>query len=121
MSLALLPKEAPGSAVQVRITLRYGNEKALFGWAPAGSMTASMLDRGAAGITRKQIQEVFEGLKASVRIGGGEQSTWVGIETTRQRLPAVLKLVATILRQPDFPASELELLRAERIGNLEQR
>ncbi|APV52277.1 hypothetical protein BWI17_04115 [Betaproteobacteria bacterium GR16-43] len=121
MSVALLPKKTRGGAVQVRISLRFGEEKALFGSVPAGSMTAAMLNRGAGGLTRTQIQDAYDRLKARVGTFGGETRVSIGIETTRENLPEVLKLVATQLRQPDFPAAELELLRTERLTGIESQ
>jgi len=54
----------------------------------------------------------------------GSSSRWpvtVSIETTRENLPEVLKLVAKVLREPAFPASELEQLKNERVTEIESQ
>ena len=42
------------------------------------------------------------------------------METTRENLPAVLRLVAEILREPAFPADEFEQLKSQRLASLEE-
>jgi zinc protease len=42
------------------------------------------------------------------------------IETTRENLPAVMRLAAEVLREPTFPASEFDLLKQEQLANIEQ-
>ena len=43
------------------------------------------------------------------------------IETTRENLPAVMRLAAEILREPSFPESEFALLKQEELANIEQQ
>ena len=116
---ALLPKKTRGATVNVRLVMRTGDETSLFGTQPAGTVAASMLNRGAAGMTRAQIQEAFDKLKARVSFAGGSTRTTVTIEATRDNLPAVMDLVAKVLRNPEFPAAELESLKIERVTALE--
>ena len=42
------------------------------------------------------------------------------METTRENLPAVLRLIAEVLREPAFPADEFEQLRSQRLAQLEE-
>jgi zinc protease len=119
MRLALVPKKTRGSTVSAVIVLRFGDERSLFAQLPAGGLTGSMLNRGAGGMTRQQIQDAFDKLKAQVSFGGGPTGARVSLETVRDNLPAVLKLVATVLRRPDFPAAELDSLKNERATQLE--
>jgi zinc protease len=120
VGLALLPKKTRGATVVASMTLRFGDEKSLFGRSTAGSLVAQMLTRGTARHTRQQIRDEFDRLKARVDIFGGPNSVSVSIETLRDNLPAVLKLVAEILREPSFPASEFEQLREESLAAIEQ-
>ena len=121
MKLALMPKRTRGATVNVRMVVRLGDEKSLAGTTPAGAVTAAMLNRGAGGMTRTQIQDAFDKLKARVAFGGGATQLVVSIETTRENLPEVLKLVAKIVRTPDFPAPELDQLKNERITDIESQ
>ena len=72
-------------------------------------------------MTRQDIQDAFDRLKARVSFGGDSTGATAGIETVRENLPAVLKLVAAVLRSPTFPASEFEQLKNERITAIESQ
>ena len=119
MKLALLSKRTRAAAVNVRLVLHVGDEKSLMGTPPLGSLTASMLNRGAAGMSRQDIQDSFDRLKARVTFSGDSSAVAVTIETTRENLPEVMKIVAKVLREPTFPAAELEQLKNERVTELE--
>jgi len=119
MRIALMPKRTRAEAVNEQMVLHFGDEKSLQGTWPAGSGAAAMINRGAAGMTRSQIQDRFDELKARVTFDGDEERLTVAMQTTRANLPEVMKLVAAILRKPDFPASELDVVKNERITALE--
>ena len=121
MKLALLSKKTRGEAVVVSMTMRFGDEKSLMNRAVAADLAADMLDRGTAKHTRQQIHDEFDRLKARVRVAGGATSANVGVETTRANLPAVLGLIAEILRTPSFPPSEFEQLKQENLATIEQQ
>ena len=119
LKVALLPKENRGDAVFARLTLRFGDAKSLMNRASAAQFAGQLLTRGTAKHTRQQIRDEFDKLKAQVSVSGGATSAFVNIETTRQNLPAVLRLVAEILREPVFPQNEFDLLKQETLTNLE--
>jgi zinc protease len=70
-------------------------------------------------MSRQDIQDAFDRLKARVAFTGDSSGAAVTIETTRDNLPEVLKIVAKVLREPGFPASELEQLKNERVTEVE--
>jgi zinc protease len=121
IKLALLPKKTRGNTVVATMTLRFGDEKSLMNRTTAGELTGEMLMRGTTRHTRQQLKDEFDRLKARVGVGGGATSASVRIETTRENLPAVLRLVAEVLRQPAFPASEFEQLKEEELAGIEQQ
>jgi zinc protease len=121
IKLALLPKKTRGNTVVAMMTLRFGDEKSLMNRVTAGELAGSMLMRGTAKHTRQQLKDEFDRLKARVSVGGGPTAANVRIETTRENLPAVMKLVAEILREPSFPASEFEQLKEEELAGIEQQ
>jgi zinc protease len=63
------------------------------------------------------LRDEFDRLKASVGVGGEGAS----IETLRANLPAVLRLVAEVLREPAFPASEFEQLKRSALTSIESQ
>ncbi len=117
----LVPKKTRGGSVSAFITLRLGDEKNLMGKSLSGDLAASMLMRGTTKHTRQQISDAFDRLKAQVNVFGGAESAMVMLETTRENLPEVLKLVTEILREPSFPEAEFEVLRQEELSGTEQQ
>jgi zinc protease len=121
IKLALLPKKTRGSKVVAQMALRYGDEQSLMNRSSAARLAGGMLMRGTAKHTRQQIQDELDRLKASAVVFGGSTQATVSIETTRENLPAVMRLVAEILREPAFPANEFELLKQQNLAAIEQQ
>jgi zinc protease len=121
LKLALLPKKTRGGMVNARLTLRLGDQQSLMGHREIGALTGAMLMRGTRRHTRQQIQDELDRLKARVFVSGNASSAPARIETIRENLPAVLKLVAEIMREPSFPATEFTTLQQERLAAIEQR
>ncbi len=103
LKLALLPKKTRGAMVSVRLNLHWGDEQSLFGKSQAGGMAGAMLERGTTRYTREQLADEMDKLKISGNI--------YNFTTTREHLPAALRLVGHILKEPSFPESEFEQLR----------
>jgi zinc protease len=120
LKLALLPKKTRGGVVVVSMNLHLGDEQSLKGLEVTGALCGQMLIRGTQRHTRQQLQDEFNRLEANVTVNGGATGAVVRIETTREHLPAVLSLVAEVLREPAFPAEELETLKRARLADLSQ-
>ena len=121
LDLALLSKKTRGNTVVANMTIRYGNEKSLMGRSTIADFAGDMLMRGTTKHTRQQLKDEFDRLKARVGVSGGAGQANVSIETVRENLPAVMRLVAEVLREPSFPASEFEQLKQEQLAALEQQ
>ncbi|NNE99080.1 MAG: insulinase family protein [Pyrinomonadaceae bacterium] len=121
LKVAFLPKENRGDTVFANMRIRFGNAQSLMNRGTAGTFAAQMLTRGTLKKTRQEIQDEFDRLKARVNVSGGATSANVSIETTRQNLPDVIKLVAEILKEPAFPESEFEVLKKQQITALESQ
>ncbi len=118
---SMVPKKTRGATVVANLNLRFGDEKSLMNRATAADHAGSMLLRGTAKHTRQQIKDEFDRLKARVNVGGGTTAANVSIETTRENLPAVMKLVAEILREPSFPPTEFDQLKQEELAGIEEQ
>ncbi len=119
MKLALLPKETRGDSVVAQLTLHFGDEKSLMNRSTAAEFLGAMLMRGTTKHTRQQIQDEFSRLKAQVFVGGGATQAFAVIETVRENLPEVMRLVAEILREPALPENEFTQLKQERLTGIE--
>jgi zinc protease len=121
MKLALLPKTTRGNTVSARVTLRFADEKSLMNKNTPATMMASMFDRGSKTMTRQQIKDEFDRLKARVNFGGAGNNALANIETTRENLAPTLRLVAQVLKEPAFDAKEFDLLKQEELAGLDQQ
>jgi zinc protease len=119
VKLALLPKQTRGGAVNASIRLNFGDEHSLKDTGRLSSLTSAMLMRGTKNKTRQQIQDTLDKLNSQLNVGGGGGVVAVNIVSTRENLPAVLDLAIEVLREPAFPESELETLRASELAELE--
>ena len=58
-------------------------------------------------------------LKAQVRVSAGRRAQPSAFRRRRENFPAVMELVAEVLREPSFPESEFETLKQQQITMLE--
>ena len=121
IEIALLPKETRGNEVNARLTLRFGDKNNLKGMETAGQFAAQMLDKGTSDMTRQQIQDELDRLKATVRIFGGSSSANVMITTDEDNLVEVIELVGKMLKTPTFSEEEFAKLKEEQLAGIESQ
>jgi zinc protease len=121
MKVMLLPKKTRGDTVSAVLRLSFGDETSLAGQSAVAQLTGQLLMRGTTTHTRQQIQDELDRLKARMFVGGGAGAANVTIETVGANLPAVLELANEVLRQPAFPAAELETLRQQALAGIESQ
>lgn len=119
--LALLPKETRGNTVALQMTFRFGSEADITGRSDVAGLVASMLTRGSKDLDREQISRRLDELKAQLSISGGQQSIGVFANTQREHLPALMALIADLLKHPTFPEAEFEQLRTQAITGIESQ
>jgi zinc protease len=120
VKVALLPKKTRGNTVVVRLNLRYGDEKSLFGQSKVAEFLPSMMTKGTKHLSRQQLQDQLDKNLASLGVSGSAGDATFVIETKRDKLVAVIDLLRQILREPVFPASELEILKQGHRTSLEK-
>jgi zinc protease len=118
--LTLLPKQTRGNRVIAQIVLRVGSEQSLVGKVTTAQLAAGMLSRGTTALTRQQVKDSLDKLKAQVTMAPGGNNVVTTVETVRDNFVPVLELVAQELRTPRFDSSEFEKLKQEDITQLEQ-
>jgi zinc protease len=119
MQVALLAKQTRGGTVAGSLRIETGDVTSLAGKQTIGHFTASLLMRGAGKLTRQQIADRVEELKAKLTIAGSAEGITVSFETKRDKLPDLLDLIATVLRHPTFPDKELEELKTESLASID--
>jgi zinc protease len=101
--------------VQANLVVLSGASADVPGQFGAASMTAAMLDEGAAGKAALVLADEVEFLGAQLSTAATFDASAVRLSTPAARLPAALGLLADVALAPDFPAEELERLRTERL------
>jgi zinc protease len=119
MKVSLLQKTTRGASVHAVISLHFGDLDNLAGKSTAVELAGATLIRGTANKNRQQIQDEIDKLKAQLNVNGGATSANVSIETTRENLPAVLRLAGEILKEATLPESEFEEIRKEQLTQLD--
>ena len=120
MKVLLLPKGTRGRAVQARLTLRYGDVDSLAGRRPQDDFVAALLAKGGGGLSRQQIADRFDQLRADVGWQAGDQGLVVSVQTVREHLPATIELIGRLVRQPAFAEPALEEVRRQWLASLEE-
>ncbi|MBV8733019.1 MAG: insulinase family protein, partial [Acidobacteriia bacterium] len=119
IKLVMLPKKTRGGTVTALVTLRFGDEKTVFGKAVASQFAAALTLRGTRDKTRQQIQDELDRLKARLNVTGGPTNATANVETVEASLSGVLRLTAEVLREPSYPEKEFDQLRQQRIAAVE--
>ena len=117
--VALLPKDTRGETVVATLTLRLGSLDRLRGRVTDGDLAAGMLMRGTSRLSRQDIQDELDRLRAQANVFGNARQVTARIETVRESLPDALSLITEVLRDPAFSAEEFTLLKEERLAQLE--
>lgn len=121
MKVALLPKETRGDSVKIALTIRYGSERTLKGKTTAAGLIPTMLMRGTKKKNFQQLKDELDKLGAQVRFSSRDTGTAsASITTTRENVVAVLGMLAEIVKQPAFAASEFAIVKKERLAELEE-
>lgn len=117
----LLQKKTRGESINLQLTARFANVEALKGKRVVSDFTKDMLNKGTSKHTRQQISDEFDKLKSRVNFYSVPNDITFRFETERKNMPAVMALVGEIMRDPIFPADELEKLKNEKIAQWEQQ
>jgi zinc protease len=121
MEYSLLSKSTRGNAVALSMVLRIGTKETLTNVGMVDNLTAGMLMRGTTTLGRQEIKDKLDALKSSIGIGGGGNTIYVSINSTRDNLPKVLEILEDVLKNPAFDEKEFENLRTEMKASLESQ
>jgi len=120
VKLAMLPKQTRGKVLQVVLRLHYGNAENLKGFETAASVLPTLMTKGTKQLSQQQIKDALDKRRSTLRGSGSVGTITFTVQTKRAELAAVLDVLRQILREPSFPADELEILRRQRLAMFEQ-
>jgi zinc protease len=106
--------------VQANLVVLSGASADVPGQFGAASLTAAMLDEGAAGKAALALADEVEFLGAQLSTSASFDASAVRLSTPAAKLNEALGLMAQVALTPDFPTQELERLRTERLTALLQ-
>ncbi|HEX2188223.1 MAG TPA: pitrilysin family protein [Longimicrobiaceae bacterium] len=89
--------------------------------AGVATLTADLLDAGAAGRSALEVAAELEGLGVLEDTGASWDATYVGFTSLRTRVEPASRILADLVRRPDFPQGELDRLRGQRLAAIAQR
>lgn len=113
LKVALLPKKTRGETVNVAMVFRFGDVPSLQGKTILRELTAAMLGRGTAKMTRQQIADEMTRLKMTGDL--------FNFQANRSTVLDALRLSATAVREASFPANEFDQLKRELIASLQAK
>lgn len=119
MQLALLSKKTRGQTVRATLQLNFGTQESLQGQSFASAFTAALLKHGTAKHSRDELARELDHLRSQIDINGSGASVLINISSVRENLPATLRLLREILREPTLPKKGFDLLRAQTQSALE--
>jgi zinc protease len=119
LQLALLPKPTRGQAVNVVLRLHFGDLASLKGQAQLAALTAALLDKGSAQLSRQQVQDRLNALKTEMSISGSADGVTVSLLTRRDHVAEAVALVGQVLRTPAFPEAAFEEVRRQALAGLQ--
>jgi zinc protease len=121
MKLAILAKQTRSHVVRARLTLRFGAEADFTGRRAAISVLDEILQRGTRKHTFQQLKDQWDLLEAQVNFTSRPGMLEIGVQTTRDNLPAVLALVDEVLRQPAFPQDQFDIMIKDQLTALDEQ
>ena len=113
LKVALLPKKTRGETVNVAMVFRFGDVPSLQGKVILRELTAAMIGRGSAKMTRQQIADEMTRLKMTGDL--------FNFQANRSTVLDALRLSAAVVREANFPSNEFEQLKRELLTSLQAK
>ncbi len=108
LKLALLPKATRGERVQAELEIKFADADMLSGQRVVSSAVGDLLARGTDKLSRQQIRDRLDQLRADVSFSGGGTTLAVNISAPGENLPQIVQLVLEVVRGASFPQSEVD-------------
>jgi zinc protease len=113
--------QAGDPAVSIRVRLEAGAALDPDDHPGLAAFTARSLTRGTPRWSFEAFNETTDRLGATVAVEAGRLFAEVHVRSLREDVPALLDLVAELIRQPTFPTDEVEKVRRELITSVKEQ
>lgn len=118
--VALIQRNSSTPTVSVQGDLRIGAVNEPAAKSGLASFTGAALIRGTAKRTFQELVAETEERGCSVTAGGGSHTSSFGGKALSEDLPLIIEVLADMLRNPTFPAAEVEKLRGQFLMGLRE-
>ncbi|MGE3314227.1 MAG: M16 family metallopeptidase [Planctomycetaceae bacterium] len=119
--VALLEKKTRGQSVNIRIKLKYGDEKNLQGMAKAAELLPELITHGTKKLSYQELLDALDKHRVRLNATGTPGELNLSVQTTREHLKAAWDLLQQIIREPALSEKEFELIKQEQIADLEKQ
>ncbi|MGH7243039.1 MAG: M16 family metallopeptidase [Phycisphaerales bacterium] len=119
IQLATLNKQTRGEAVNVAMTVRFGDEKSLTGTRVASELLSALIRRGTTSRTFQQLSDELDKIQSTVGISSSTGAIRVNITSDKNNLAKAVEIATDMLRNPSFPQQEFDTVVKERIAGIE--
>jgi zinc protease len=119
IGIAFIEKPSRGHRVCVHLRLHYGSSESLAGRQVAAGLLPDLLMRGTRALDYQGLRDTIDLLQCELEISGHLGLLEASIDTDGERLPSTLGLLAEILREPRFDESQFDMLKAQRLAQIE--
>ncbi|PKL83227.1 MAG: hypothetical protein CVV24_06130 [Ignavibacteriae bacterium HGW-Ignavibacteriae-3] len=106
--------------MQLNLIVKMGSVNDPSGGVGLANLTMDMLDEGAAGKSSLELADEIEFLGARISASAGIHSSGVSLFTPLSKFDAALKIMSDIALKPDFPLTELDRKKKDRLTSLMQ-
>ncbi len=120
LQVALLSKPTRGRLVHARLDLRFGTAQDLRGQSEVGALVAALLDKGTRHRSRQALADELDRLRADVSVREVLGGVSVSMRTVGEHLPALVGIVAEMLRMPALEAAALDEVKRQWLASLEE-
>jgi len=107
--------------VSVKLFVRSGEDALPDDRAGLAVLAADALEGGTNRRSGSELAEALERLGARLGTSSGWEGTFVDLYCLAERLPEAMSLMAEAIREPAFPAAEVERARGQQLADLRQR
>ena len=110
--------ERQGDGIEaVNLVLKRGGEAAP-DKAGLATLTASMMEAGAAGMSQTQLAQAADAIGGALHVSASQFATVVGISAMPTRLPAMVTLLSKVALKPTFAEAEWKRTRSQRLAEI---
>jgi zinc protease len=119
--LTLIVRENHSSpSVVARVDITAGSAYDPAGAEGIANFTAHMLERGSAGMSGTLIAETLDSSGTELHIACGRDRAAIVARMLSDKLPLVMEVLAQMLEEPVFPASEMDKLKLQIVTELDE-